>query len=316
MAFRVQLIGDGADMKIQLADTSNNTLAEIYSFGALLNKFLFEYSKGTLNVIDGFESPEEARKDITPLFKSAKLTPFVCRVEQGLYEFGETEYQLQKYFMKEHAIHGLVFDQVFDVIETAEKTDYALVVLQYEYTKTTEGYPFRFRCEVSYKLHPNNKVEISTKITNIDNKLIPVTDGWHPYFTVGDYVNDCQLEFQSKEMLEFDEGLIPTGNLIPYQEFGSLKQFGPTWFDNCFSVNFAECQPMVVLRNPRLMLQVEIHPDQSYPYLQFFTPDHRRSIAIENLSAAPDAFNNGMGLHVLAPDESRVFTTRYVLKSL
>ncbi|MEJ7677226.1 MAG: hypothetical protein WKG06_05005 [Segetibacter sp.] len=54
---------------------------------------------------------------------------------------------------------------------------------------------------------------IITTVTNIDKQLIPVVDGWHPYFTLGNTINDYQLEFQSKEMLEFDENLIPTGKL-------------------------------------------------------------------------------------------------------
>ncbi|MGL6269156.1 MAG: hypothetical protein ACRC2O_14590, partial [Chitinophagaceae bacterium] len=58
-------------------------------------------------------------------------------------------------------------------------------------------------------------------------------------------------------------------------------------------------------------MAIEFHPDKSYPYLQLYTPPHRNSIAIENLSAAPDAFNNGMGLVTLEPDHTRTFSTRY-----
>jgi len=42
-----------------------------------------------------------------------------------------------------------------------------------------------------------------------------------------------------------------------------------------------------------------------------YTPPHRKSIAIENLSAAPDVFNNKMGLQVLEPDEQATFATIY-----
>jgi aldose 1-epimerase len=73
---------------------------------------------------------------------------------------------------------------------------------------------------------------------------------------------------------------------------------------------------MCVLRNPARKVQVEIHPSASYPYLQIFTPEHRKSIAIENLSAAPDAFNNGMGLKVLEPDEAADFSTTFKIKFL
>jgi aldose 1-epimerase len=116
--------------------------------------------------------------------------------------------------------------------------------------------------------------------------------------------------------VEFDEGLIPTGKLIPYQEFGALKKIGAAEFDTCFTVNLAECQPLCVLRDPVQKMQVEIYPGESYPYLQIYTPPHRNSIAIENLSAAPDVFNNGMGAKVLAPGEATNFTTTYKITLL
>jgi aldose 1-epimerase len=45
--------------------------------------------------------------------------------------------------------------------------------------------------------------------------------------------------------------------------------------------------------------------------LQVFIPDHRQSIAIENLSSAPDSFNNKMGLVILPPGQSRSFKVFY-----
>jgi len=143
-----------------------------------------------------------------------------------------------------------------------------------------------------------------------------LVDGWHPYFTLGDKIDNYQLEFQCNEMLEFDADLIPTGKMIRYQEFDSIKPFGTTELDNCFTLNFAECQPMCVIRHPGKKVQIEFHPDDTYPYLQIYTPEHRKSIAIENLSGAPDAFNNGIGLKVLQPGESATFTTKYITRSL
>ena len=45
--------------------------------------------------------------------------------------------------------------------------------------------------------------------------------------------------------------------------------------------------------------------------MQFYTPDDRKKIAIENLSSAPDAFNNKMGLQILEPQETINFITSY-----
>jgi len=65
------------------------------------------------------------------------------------------------------------------------------------------------------------------------------------------------------------------------------------------------------LSDPAVGLELYIYPDRAYPYLQVYTPPHRKSIAIENLSSAPDAFNNKIGLIELGPEDSQAFQTRY-----
>jgi aldose 1-epimerase len=316
MSFGVNVTGEGALTKVFLMDTSSGCIAEIFAFGALLNSFSVPLHEGRINVIDGYSTVEEARELMTAFFKSSKLSPFACRIKNANYSFGQGSYHLTKFSKGSSAIHGLIYDAVFSVVnQSADETE-ACVTFQYVYDNDSEGYPFSYRCEVEYTLTANNSLTITTTITNIDEQLMPVADGWHPYFTLGDRVDECQLEFQSKEMLEFDEDLVPTGRLIPYQVFGSLEEINTITLDNCFTVNFAECQPLCVFRNPKKKVQVEIYPATSYPYLLIFTPDHRKSIAIENLSAAPDAFNNGIGLKVLAPDESASYTTKFVIHPL
>jgi aldose 1-epimerase len=316
MAFEVITSSYGKYSVIILKDNSTNTFAEIYSFGALLNNFTSEHHGNAINVVDGFASVTEAAEKLTPFFKSAKLSPFACRVKNSKYRFGEKDYLLSKYATRGNAIHGLIYNAVFDVANQFNDDEKASVKLSYTYDNEAEGYPFGYKCDVEYTLSTANALTVSTTITNIDHQLIPVVDGWHPYFTLGDSINEYQVEFQSKEMLEFDKDLIPTGNLWPYENFSSLQTFGPTEFDNCFTLNFAECQPMCVIRHPGKKVQIEFHPTQSYPYLQIYTPDHRKSIAIENVSGAPDAFNNGMGLKVLEPGQSATFTTKFITRSI
>ncbi|MCY7420842.1 MAG: aldose 1-epimerase [Chitinophagaceae bacterium] len=316
MHFTIVIDDSGLHPVITIAEAEQKAQVEIYTFGALLNKFCKQHNGENFNVIDGFESVHNAKQHITVAFKSARLSPFVCRIKNAKYHFGEADHKLTKFSLSDSAIHGLLFDQVFSIIDTIVTDEYAKVILQYVYENQNEGFPFLYRCEVEYCLKKDCTLCIKTTITNIDDQLVPVADGWHPYFALGDKIDVCQLEFQSKEKLEFNEALIPTGAKTPYQEFGSLKKLGSTWLDNCFTVNFAECQPMVVFRNPIRKIQVEIHPSEQYPYLQIFTPPHRNSIAIENLSAAPDALNNFMGLQVLEPQERISFSTKFIIKSL
>jgi aldose 1-epimerase len=316
MAFDISINDSGSSPVITLRQTDTGSSAEVYAFGALLNKFEIGTSEGPVNVIEGYASLQDAHDNITPAFKSAKLSPFVCRIKKSKYHFGEAVHKLTKYVVSESALHGLVFDQVFSVIETTAGDEFAKVVLQYVYNNPNEGFPFTYRCQVEYCLKKDNTLCLTTVVTNIDDQLLPVADGWHPYFTFGGPIDECQLEFQSLEMLEFSPDLLPTGKLIPYQEYGSIRDIGSQWFDNCFTANMQECQPLAVFRHPKKKLQVEIHPGKNYTYLQIFTPPHRQSIAIENLSAAPDALNNAMGLHVLEPQESITFSTKYIIKKL
>ena len=64
-------------------------------------------------------------------------------------------------------------------------------------------------------------------------------------------------------------------------------------------------------KNSEKKIEIQFFPDESYPYLQIYTPPHRKSIAIENLSGAPDGFNNEIGVITLEPGQSALFKTSY-----
>ena len=304
--------------KIILIDEVTGTSVEILpEYGAILHSFSIKHHNGVLNIIDNYSSAEDLTAHITSKgFKSCKLSPFVCRLKNGNYSFGEKDHHIEKFYLGSNAIHGLIYDAPFTVIEQIAGSDNATLRLQFEYRANDNGYPFHYDCRVTYTLEKENSLTIITEIINRDKGMIPIADGWHPYFTFGGSINELQLEFQSKNKIEFDEELIPTDNVLPYEIFGSLKDIGNTELDNCFTLNFAECQPLCVLRSKKDDLQLEIYPDKTYPYLQIYTPPHRNSIAIENLSALPDAFNNGKGLLVLQPGQSTSFTTTYKISSL
>ncbi|CAN5287902.1 aldose 1-epimerase [soil metagenome] len=297
----------------KLADETSGTYAEIIpECGAILHAFVVNNNGVPMNIVDSYTDLQDFKEHVTSKgFLGCKLSPFVCRIKNGEFHFGEGNHKIQKYYDKKNALHGMVYDRPFQVTEKSADDLKAAISMRYECRNDDAGYPFNYDCIVTYELLSENKLSVITEIVNKETGLIPVQDGWHPYFNLGDKIDDLQLEFQSKEMVEFDEELIPTGNLIKYEEFGSLKRFGDTVYDNCFTLNFAECQPMCVLRNQKKKIEVEIHPEESYPYLQFYTPDHRNSIAIENISGAPNAFNNGMGFKTLAAGESATFKTAF-----
>ena len=304
--------------KIILKDESTGTFAEIVpSCSAILHAFAIIKEDKEFNVIESYDSLDDFRENVTSKgFLGTKLSPFVCRINKGKYNFEGREFTIEKYYDRNNALHGMLYDQPFRLIHQQAIETSASVSMLHEYRAMDHGYPFNYDCIVTYELEEHHRINIFTQVVNKDEVPIPIQDGWHPYFTLDTKVDDLTLQIRSFDLVEFDENLIPTGKLIPYKEFDKLKRLGNTFFDNCFTLNFSEGQPVCLLQNPEKNVEIEIHTNESYPYIQFYTPDHRNSIAIENISGAPDAFNNGMGVTVLTPGESASFTTSYKISLL
>jgi aldose 1-epimerase len=294
---------------ITLKDHQNQTTAEIYAFGGILNAFSLNIDEKNQNLVAGFDSVSDAKENITNGFKSAKLSPFVCRMGFGKYNWEEEPFQIEKWFLGKHAIHGIIYDAVYQIQTTKADENSASVELYYSYPGNEKGYPFPYLIQLLWKLEKGNKLSVTTTITNASVLAIPISDGWHPYFTLGDSVNNYNLQIDTTQQVEFDTDLIPTGKLIKDERFIKGQLLNGLFLDNCFLLDKTIKHPKCVLSNKKIQLIIE--PTINYPYMQFYTPDDREKIAIENLSSAPDAFNNKMGLHKLEPQDTINFSTSY-----
>lgn len=302
---------NGLDLLRLTDENSGTAISLLPGYGATLHEFLVRQRDGTLfNVIDNYRSAVELKKEMTRSFKGPKLSPFPCRIPDGVYHFEDREYRFQRLFSDGTAIHGLLYDKPFTV--TAENADgAAMVAMEYDYNNVDPGYPFRYNCVVRYELHPDNDLEVTTTVTNTGDSVIPIADGWHPYWRLGGKADDWQVQFHSEAIVDFDERLVPTGGLTGYSQFSTARPLGDTFLDNCFVLKPELVSAACELYNPATGLRVGFFPDASYPYLQIYTPPTRGSIAVENLSGAPNCFNNKMGLLRLQPGHSQIFTVRY-----
>lgn len=297
---------------IYLRDNETGTRAGIYAKGALLNSFEIPVEQGWINVVDGFESPEQLSGNITQGFRSAKLSPFVCRMRKGTYMLQDTAYTIGKYYLAGHAIHGLLYDADFVITDSFSSNEKATVSLEYHYEGTDPGYPFAFTMLVNWQLGKDNHLSVTTSVYHHNANAIPMADGWHPYFTLGGSVDACSLQFDSSVQLEYDADLLPTGKYLADERFRKGCVLQGVELDNSFELDKDLDQPKCVLENATLQLIIE--PGKTYPLLQVYIPPHRNSIAIENLSGAPDNFNNGIGLILLQPHEQKIFRTSYQVK--
>lgn len=301
----------GFDQVLLIDKAARTSVAIVPDCGAMLRAFQVQSNEESLNVIDSYTSREEfENKAELKGFKGLKLSPFPCRIPGGLYRFNNREFQLKHTLVNGAAIHGLLYRQPFQVIQEQVTAYSAGVSMLHEYQASDEGYPFAYSCVVEYRLEANSTLYITTTVHNNGVFPMPLADGWHPYFTLGKKADELELQFHAKEILEFED-LIPTGRTFPYSAFSAPVQIGDTTLDNSFMLDFSRPEPLCLLRDPQSGWQISIQPQVSYPVLQIYIPPHRNSIAIENLSAPPDSFNNGIGLISLEPGASTSFSTRY-----
>jgi aldose 1-epimerase len=315
MSFNIQAFQQNGFDIIALKDSKSGAQVEVIpAHGAMLHAFRVQHRGQLLNIIDNFDSKEEYQQQFATTFKGVKLSPFACRIPDKQYEWRDQSYKIKKSVLPDHAIHGLLYDAAFSVVEQQASDDSASLLLEYDYKAEDAGYPFNYNCRVRYTLLPDHQLEIKTTLSNHEATPIPVMDGWHPYFTTGVSVDELELQFSATWLVEFDERLVPNGNLEPCEEFLQPLLLEGVSLDNSFLLSFDNPGPACSLYDRKQGITIDFYPEDTYPVLQVYIPPHRRSIAIENLSGVPDAFNNGMGLYQLERDEPRTFSTRIQIR--
>lgn len=311
--FQVSFKSENGFSIVELSDQKTGCFAEITpDSGATLHAFGVRNKEHNVQVIEHYQSKEEFDQSLKQLgFRGCKLSPFVCRLENRTFNFGGQQYVIEEASAEKHALHGLLFYKSFEITDTVATEGSASVAMIYSYQGGDKGFPFKYDCIVTYTLLEDYRLSVKTECVNRSGGLMPIQDGWHPYFDLGKKIDDLEFEFQSLEKFVFNDELVPTGETFKYAEFSSLRPVGDLHFDNSFLLDFQECQPLCVLRNKEAGVEVQIYPTESYPILQVYTPPHRNSIAIENLSGPPNAFNLGNGFKTLEADENAVFETAY-----
>jgi aldose 1-epimerase len=223
-------------------------------------------------------------------YASSILFPFAGRIEAGNYLFQEQKQQLKCNEAGKNAIHGLVYNQQFRLIEKTENEDFSLVTIGYTETQESEGFPFTYNISITYRLS-KDEINIAIKVVNTDIKPFPFTLGWHPYF-VSDALYNSSLNFKSDKKIEFDENLI-TKRVI--EESTKGFKIENKQLDTCFILN----SNTIAFKTPKY--QIQITTDQKENYLQIYTPKNRAVIAIEPMTGVSNSFNNKIGLQILEP---------------
>jgi aldose 1-epimerase len=265
------------------------------------------YTIGDRDVVDGFSEAE-----MCSIGRGQLLLPWPNRIEDGQYEFGGQVHQTPiTEPARNNALHGLTRWVNWTPVE--QDSDRLLMSLVLH---PQDGYPFTLRLEVDYGLSAGG-LSLRTTAINVGREPAPFGAGHHPYFTVGTPIDEALLKMPALIRLEANDRLIPTGRVLPNRgtayDFLELRPIGSLRLDTAFATLVSDTDGLVRVHfqapggDPRITLWME----PAYKFLMVYTPDaipdrarRRRSIAIEPMTCAPNAFRSGDGLIILQPGES------------
>jgi len=279
---------------------TGNYLSVIADYGGAINQFVVNGKQ----ILVGASDDTEFAQIIKQTYAGAQLFPFVNRINNASYSIHSKNYSLPQNDDAgfSHSLHGLVYSQPFSVVEINESN--GRLVLEYILNPNECSYPYEMHLQVTYTMGINSFC-INTNIQNLSHLPAPYAYGWHPYFVVSGVVDECKLQLPATKYFITDNRLIPTGETKELKDFKELSSIGNIDLNQCFEMpsNQKEHTTTIVDTNGSSIKLTQ----HGFGYTQYYIPANRKSIAIEPQTSIPDAFNNGIGLNWLLPDETKRF---------
>jgi aldose 1-epimerase len=293
----------GRQLDIAFADQR----ATIVEVGGALRTYGLVSDTGVRHRLDGYEADEMCSGS-----RGQVLMPWPNRIAGGVYEFAGATQQLGlNELPRNNAIHGLVRYANWDV--ATHEPDRVVVTTT---LFPQPGYPFLVGFEIEYSLAATG-LTVRATATNLGPEPCPYGAGFHPYLRLDpDHIDGLELQSPAATHYRSDDRMIPIGR-APVAgtdfDFRTPRVIAGTQMDTAFTdlERGTDGRATVTLRDPATRATVALWCDESYGYLMIFTGDalpdaHRRrtGLAVEPMTAAPNAFRSGDGLLVLDPGAS------------
>lgn len=253
-----------------------------------------------------------------PMFAGTVLAPWPNRVADGCYIDQGKQQQLElNEPERNNAIHGLVHDQLWTCVEQSQ----AAVTLRLDAEPRT-GWPWTMTYQITWSLDPETGLNCGFTVQNQSDTRCPLAIGFHPYVMAqGEPLDECVLTVGLDSYLPLDSTRnLPAGPLTSTEKLGLPSGFASglplkgIFFDHCFTSSTNNCTYQATLAHPATGHKVVVRCAAPATWLQIFTadpehgcelPGYGRVIAIEPMTAPPDALRSGTDLIYLEPGHSQ-----------
>jgi aldose 1-epimerase len=287
----------------QFLIAAGTTVAMINEIGATLRGF----------VVDGQPIVWEFRADeMSSYGRGQVLAPWPNRLADGTYRFGSRPGKAPLDEPERgNAIHGFVRWLPF-VVERLDKTSVRCVLR----LGPQPAYPWWWRLAVTYSVAPGS-LTVSTTFENLDSESAPFALGFHPYLIAGaNGLDDSRVAIPAAQHLVNDERMIPIGKEpVAASVFSAIVEgltLRAAVIDDAFSAlkRASDGRWRARFWPDGERPPIVVWGDEGFTHVMCFTGDslpenaRRRALALEPMTAAPNALASGDGLRVVEPGAS------------
>jgi len=234
------------------------------------------------------------------------MVPYSNRIENGLFTFQNTRYQLDN--GEQHAIHGDVRERPWEIAEaTAHRARCAFRSVEH----ANVNWPWPFEAQVEYALR-GNVFASRLSLWNRGDSPMPAGFGWHPYYnrTLTRPGEPVRLRLQvTAAYPDANDNRIPSGPpepLAPELDFSTERELDPDQFiDTCFQGYDGDGS----ITWPESGIRLVYDCSAACTHLVLYNPVGVPVFAVEPVTNANNGVNlyasdqPGSGVVVLAPGE-------------
>ncbi|MBX7225837.1 MAG: aldose 1-epimerase [Chitinophagales bacterium] len=204
------------------------------------------------------------------------MHPWANRLESNQIMLNNESIDLNEFSISRDAnqlpLHGLLLKETNWITEMVTPTKAIQTFHFNEAFSNFKAFPFQHTIQITYEL-TDNGVIIQTAIKNISNKIMPISFGFHPYFTIEGDRKNVYLNFDVESLIETNEFLIPTTKTLPlpfeWSDFNGclLEELS---FDHGFFVSKDRHPAQCCFKDDKKQVTVKFH--KGYHVMVFYAP--------------------------------------------
>ena len=269
-----------------------------------------------LDLLFGYRVGDDIYKIGPDTNAGCRLAPFPGRTAYAKFTWNGNTYALiNNVSWAPHALHGFLQNKEWKFENFESDSESCTAVFTCDWPGAFAGFPFPFKA-TNKVTFTGESYAVEATVQNIGKALMPYSEGWHPYYSLGEKVDCLKMTLPESKLALLDQADLPSGNFKDDIRFVGGRAIGDEFINDCFCLGSdfssataqSQTQAHVFLEGGAGKLDIWQQAGQEqYNAIQIYTPPTRASIAIEPMTSEPDALNHHRGLIEIPPGESRNF---------